>query len=202
MVIQSRFPGTCDRCKHPFPSGARIQWSRGTKPTHETATDCFNATQRAQSTPPAPPPQMIDLKAIVEFLTQAKEKGGLKRPKLRILAPDGVREVRLSLTTTGVAPGSLSVVLNGEFIGAVRPTGEVRGKLAQDMELQKHLLYVSQNPTNAVKEYASMMSICSFCGKPLTDAGSVQCGYGPVCAKHWGLPHVALGTPTLGHITV
>ena len=37
----------------------------------------------------------------------------------------------------------------------------------------------------------------SFCALPLTDAGSVEVGYGPVCAKHWGLPHTPKGTPTV-----
>lgn len=35
---------------------------------------------------------------------------------------------------------------------------------------------------------------------PLTDAGSVEVGYGPVCASHWGLPHSPKGTPALSAV--
>jgi hypothetical protein len=38
------------------------------------------------------------------------------------------------------------------------------------------------------------MCRCSFCGLALTDEGSVFMGYGPICARNYGLPHVALGT--------
>ncbi len=39
------------------------------------------------------------------------------------------------------------------------------------------------------------MSRCSFCNKSLTvdgPGGSVDVGYGPACALHYGLPHKAL----------
>lgn len=42
---------------------------------------------------------------------------------------------------------------------------------------------------------------CSFCKSPLSTPESVSAGYGPVCAKHWGLPwghksHTATLSPT------
>lgn len=41
------------------------------------------------------------------------------------------------------------------------------------------------------------MCRCSFCGLALTDEGSVEVGYGPVCAKRWGLPHQPHGVRVL-----
>ena len=35
---------------------------------------------------------------------------------------------------------------------------------------------------------------CCFCGEALTDPNSVDAGYGPVCAKRWGLPHKGVST--------
>ena len=124
-------------------------------------------------------------------------------PKLRILDVTGKNEIKLSLTRVGAAPGSLSVVhaLTG-YIGSVRPDGKVVGALATAIPLQQHLLRIAQNPAAAAKEYAALMCRCSFCSQPLTDAGSVEVGYGPICAKHWGLPHTAVGTPTLGAVTI
>ncbi len=125
---------------------------------------------------------------------------GLQRPKLRVLDFDGRSELRLSLTTTGIAPGSVAVVKAGDYIGGVRPDGRVVGKLASSIERQKLLLVVAQDPDTAAKQYAAVMSQCCYCGKPLTDAGSVECGYGPVCAKNWGRKHVALGTTVISSV--
>jgi hypothetical protein len=43
------------------------------------------------------------------------------------------------------------------------------------------------------KGYAAVYGVrtgkCCFCNTPLTDPASAVLGYGPVCAKHYGLPH-------------
>lgn len=36
---------------------------------------------------------------------------------------------------------------------------------------------------------AKLTGHCSFCQRELTDAGSLEVGYGPICADRWGLPH-------------
>lgn len=104
----------------------------------------------------------------------------------------------MSLTKSGAAPGSLAIVIGGNYYGAIRPDGRMTQDLAKDIATQKYLLVVAENPINAAKEYAALMGLCSFCGKELTDAGSVEVGYGPVCASHWGLPHKPQGTPQVG----
>jgi len=63
-----------------------------------------------------------------------------------------------------------------------------------------HLLKVAADPARAAREYAALMGACSFCGLPLTDAGSVRVGYGPICAGNWGLPWTREGVPVLGEV--
>jgi hypothetical protein len=106
----------------------------------------------------------------------------------------------MGLTVAGRAPGTLTVVVDGTYVGGIRPDGEAVGALAGDDALQAHLAKVALDPAKAAKEYAALMGACSFCSKPLTDEGSVEVGYGPVCAKHWGLPHRALGTKALHEV--
>lgn len=208
-LMQSRFPGTCTACGCKFPQGEQIAYTKGVGARHATLPQCSAAkAARFAQQAPAPTPQTLDLKLIVDFLTAAQSRG-LKRPKLRVLHLDGKTELRLGLTTTGVAPGSLSVVVGQDYVGGVRPNGDVAGArlfntllkpLTQWPELQAHLLKIAKNPAAAAKEYAALMGLCSFCGKQLTDAGSVEVGYGPICADKWGLSHTPKGTPTLQEV--
>ena len=46
-------------------------------------------------------------------------------------------------------------------------------------------------PARCAKEYGAVACCCSFCGLQLTDEGSIEVGYGPICAARYGLPHEA-----------
>ena len=199
-VMPAKFPGTCKACGCRFDVNEMISWTpEGAR--HERLDQCeaakrLRAVERERQEQTAP---KIDLLPIAEFLKAAQVRG-LKRPKLRVLHTDGRSELRLSITHTGANPGSVAVVVQDLFVGCVRPSGSTTGELSTKTDLQEHLLRVARNPVQAAQEYAALMGLCSFCGKPLTDAGSVEVGYGPVCARHWGLPHSPKGTPQLNQV--
>lgn len=207
--MNSKFPGTCTACGCKFSTGTEIVYTRSVGARHATIPQCSAAkVARHAERVSDQVPTTLNLKSIVDFLTAA-QKRGLKRPKLRVLHLDGKTELRLGLTTTGAAPGSLSVVVGSDYIGGVRPNGDVAGArlfntllkpLPVWQELQNHLLKIAEDPARAAKEYAALMGLCSFCGKQLTDAGSVEVGYGPICADKWGLPHKPKGTPMLQEV--
>lgn len=184
MTIVARFAGRCSKCGAAVPAGTSVEWDQK-RIAHLTPAECESA-KAAQ-----PPSVRIDLKPIADFLKAAQARG-LKFPKLRVLDPNS-RELKLTLTMSGAAPGSVSVKRAGDWIGTVRPDGEVRGSLAQDEPLQRQLVRVAADPRAAAKSYAALMNRCCFCGLELKDDGSVECGYGPTCADHWGLPHRAKG---------
>ena len=198
-TMVARYAGRCGVCKAHFPAGTLIVWqaygngSTGAKHADVMACEAEKAKAAVQPVTPAP---TLNLKSIVTFISAARERG-LKWPKLRVLDTDGQRELRLTVTVSGAAPGTVNVKRGDDWIGGVRPNGQVIGGLAHNPNLQAHLVAVAADPAAAAKRYAAVMCQCCFCAKPLTDAGSVEVGYGPVCAKHWGLPHSALGTPTL-----
>lgn len=199
MVMTSKFAGRCKACGISFPAGMTIEWTREAGARHITANGCEMAKLIAAAAAPVAVVEApkVDASSVVAFLTAAKDSG-LKFPKARFLAPDGVRELRLSLAGAGSkAPGSVQVVVGEQWIGRINADGAVVGSLATNGAVLATLAEIVKNPAAAAKAYGALMSRCSFCNLQLTDAGSVEVGYGPVCAKHYGLPHTAKGTPSV-----
>lgn len=198
-TLHAKYPGRCAACGTHFTAGTLIEWEPGSKAKHSDLRVC--AAAAAAPKPPAAPPVTASLAPVAAFLTAARERG-LKYPKARFLAPGG-GELRLSLAgSMSKAPGSLQVKLDDLWIGRVEPAGAVVGPLSRRPDLLATLAAVATDPAKAAKEYGALMASCSFCGLALTDAGSVEVGYGPVCAAHWGLPHKPKGTPALSPVAV
>jgi hypothetical protein len=208
-VMSAKFAGICADCGASVRAGQTIRFDG--KAHHLNADHCnaakmFDAAQQdardaaatagsafrgpVQAAAPA-----LDLAPLVAFLTAAKA-AGLKFPKVRVLHMDGKREIALGLTATGRNPGSVSVKIDGEYIGLVTPAGQPTGMVAAsaNADLRAHLVAVAAAPAVAAKAYAVLKCCCSFCGDGLTDEGSIEVGYGPKCAKNYGLPHKPKGT--------
>jgi len=193
-VMQARYAGICASCRSAVAAGETIRYNGQVH--HLTAEHCIAAQAAAKKAAavtetPKPTQPVADLTGIRNFIAAAKERG-LKFPKLRVLDVDGRTELTLGLTSIGYNPGSVSVLRAGTYIGLIRPDGSAKGGITP--ALAAHLVKVAQEPAAAAKAYAVLMCRCSFCNLALTDAGSVEVGYGPVCAKHWGLPHAPKGT--------
>lgn len=198
MTITSKFPGRCHVCGCAIGIGEQINWLKGVGTSHPTLAHCEVAqkARAAREAEVAKTSPKLNLTPVLLFLKAAITRG-LKSPKLRVLALDNKSELKMSLTKGGIAPGSIAVTINGEFVGCIRPDGMLTARLVKDEALQQHLLRVAENPIQYAKQYAALTCNCSFCGKRLEDDGSVEVGYGPVCAKHWGLPHTPKGVRTL-----
>jgi hypothetical protein len=195
MALTSKFPGVCKRCGCRFPAGTQIEWSRAGGSTHLTSADCDAAKALGASAPAFVRP-VVNLQAVADFISAAKMRG-LKRPKARFLAPDGQSEMRLSLSVVGREPGSVVVTISGEYVGVVRKNGEVFGRIAHDDAVLKTLAAIASDPVTAATRYGALTCKCSFCGATLKDDGSVEVGYGPVCAKNFGLPWRRQGVKVL-----
>lgn len=196
VAMFSKFPGTCRRCGQRFPQGEHILWSKSGGSVHFTSCPPVQ-----QPLPAAQDQTRLDLRGIVAFLHGAMDRG-LKFPKARFLAP-GNEEMRLSLAgRKSKAPGSVQVVVREQWVGRVEPDGKVVGLLREDGQLQRLLVAIAQDPAKAAKAYGALMCRCSFCDKALTDEGSVEAGYGPICADKYGLPHKARGTKALQEVPV
>lgn len=193
MMI-AKFAGRCVLCHGDIPVGSPINWAKGFGASH-LAGMC--SVLPIVATPPsfvsAP---IAGAAGILSFLTAAKNRG-LKFPKARFLAPDGKSEMRLSLAgPTSKYPGSVQVKVNEAWVGRINADGTPSYGLVNG-NFVPTLTNIASDPAAAAKSYGALMCRCSFCNLALTDAGSVEVGYGPICADHWGLPHTAKGTPTL-----
>jgi hypothetical protein len=185
-VKVARFASPCKRCNGQIAVGAPIIWGQAESSyVHEVC----GARQ------PAAPRQTLLLPNIREFIQRATDSG-LKRPKLRFLGPDGKSELRVSLADLQQFAGNIRVKLGGEFVGRIAPDGNVFGhRLSARPDLLRELAAAEADPVAAAKRYGAIMQHCTFCGLPLTDAGSVEMGYGPICAANYSLPWIGLGVP-------
>jgi hypothetical protein len=187
MTIKARIESTCPNCQNRIKVDDSVQWTRGSKAYHTVCPPVVMKTPTVAAAAGS-----VDLTALVAFLTAAKAH--LKFPKVRFLAPDGKSELRLSMTgPLSKYQGAVNIKIGYDYTGRINTDGSVVGARVTP-ELVATLTKVASNPAAAAKAYGALCGRCSFCNLPLTDEGSVEVGYGPICASHYGLPHSAKGT--------
>lgn len=208
MTMNARFSSTCGRCKQQIVVGQRIEWERGTAAIHANAQLCAVMVQAAAEQPKVE----MDLKPVADFINAAKGRG-LKFPKVSFLLSP-TQTVTLSVAgEQSKAPGAVQVKMAGvhgtgyyenKWVGRVTVAGMVEGPLAgaQYANVREALKEIAADPAKAAKEYAALTGACSFCNTGLTDEGSIEVGYGPVCAKRFGLPHKPKGSKVVGESPV
>jgi len=138
-----------------------------------------------------------DVSKIVELLNTAKQH--LKRPAILVRAND--RDLRLNIATQmAQVPGSINVCSTeknpttdrNDWFGRITISGEFQPSRKFDNATQtavaNALIALANDPAQAAADYGHLTGTCCFCNRALTDDRSVSVGYGPVCAKHFGLP--------------
>jgi hypothetical protein len=189
MTITSKFTSKCRTCGGEVKAGDRVIWIRGVAGvTHVDAAACAAAPR-----PAAKPVVTANAKPMADFLAAAKARG-LKRPKVSFIGPNGVELLMKLAGAESKNPGAVFVFVGGGYTGSIAVDGVVRGALASNAEVLTIIANIASDPAAAAKAYGVLTGACSFCQKELTDAGSVEVGYGPVCAKKYGLPHTPRGT--------
>jgi hypothetical protein len=153
---------------------------------------CAEAT-----TPAGQPANVIDVAPL--FAMMATAQAALKRPSIRLQAADGsVWSVRPAGETSANA-GQLYLYdgVTKAYAGKISPQGELRCRREVTTPGQVHeaVKGFCKDPQGAAKAYGFSTKTCCFCAKALSDAFSVENGYGPVCAKRFGLVHKAAGQP-------
>ena len=128
----------------------------------------------------------ISLQPIFKMLDAAKASG-LKYPAIRVK----VEDIELKLTLAGSRsrhPGSINVVRTSDrkWLGRVLRSGKC---FLQQAVVLKWLERLAAKPVDTCRLYGRRTNHCCFCGKELSNHVSVELGYGPICAGHYGLPH-------------
>lgn len=198
MVIIAKFASICTTCKNTIPVGTAVNWIKGVKGVnHADVKVCamqLAAPKAAVAVPAAAPRPAVtaNAKPVAAFLQAARDRG-LSWPKVVFVGP---ANEQITLKLAGAAstnPGAVFVQVNGDFAGSICADGSVRGRLQNQPTMLAALDAMMQNPAAAAKAYAQLTGNCSFCRKQLTDAGSLEVGYGPICAAKFGLPHTPAG---------
>jgi hypothetical protein len=133
-----------------------------------------------------------DLAGLLNILNTAKSNG-LKHPAVTLTTPKGV-EVKLAVAgdrsryTGAVMVASSSY--GGPYYGRIMPEGgEFFPGKDFTPEIGTLLDRMAADPKGTAQAQGHLTGRCCFCRKVLDDAKSTALGYGPVCAKKFGLEH-------------
>lgn len=94
-----------------------------------------------------------------------------------------VRLPGMTLSTVNKGPniGCVYVFENGNYVGKITSTGDLKGNASEDV--LNMLEDANDNLMQLAKIYGHQTGTCSICARTLNDPLSVQMGIGPVCAK-------------------
>lgn len=136
-----------------------------------------------------------DFAGVVAFFAKAKQH--LRYPRLRLQLPD-CRPLALALAGPGSSRAGWINMTDGRpfgqnlFYGRVSPAGHWEMGHAIDEvvgDAVAELLHrLAADPEQVASSYGKLTGCCCFCTSQLSDPKSTEVGYGPVCAKRWGLP--------------
>lgn len=138
---------------------------------------------------PAPTVQIGAVDRIRRMFDTAATK--LKFPKIWLGTP--ASPIRLSIAgPTSKNAGSI-VVTDGRpygvnrYYGAIDRNGQMKPGRDLTPAISAELTALANDPEGKAAEFGRLTGHCCFCNAALTDDRSIDVGYGPVCAKNFGL---------------
>lgn len=133
---------------------------------------------------------------IFDLFAKAKENG-LKWPKITFEF-DEVGTVQLSQSGKNAkCPGTINMTDgmpygSNRWYGRINTDGEIMFSPAAGdgtrLVIGRFMQKLADSPSATVAAYGRKSGHCCFCHKTLTTDASLAHGYGPVCAKNFGLP--------------
>lgn len=107
--------------------------------------------------------------------------------KIHMSGPNSKRPDVLNITLPD-RPGKYA---GGKWIGRIDAAGnwEIPASAGADIiePVKKLLVDLGKNPHKVASEHGKLTGACCFCNRHLEDDRSTGVGYGPVCAKNFGL---------------
>jgi hypothetical protein len=130
---------------------------------------------------------------VIDLFKRAQQH--LKYPKI-VLQCAGEKVILSVAGPQSKAPGSVNVAGEGyypnrKWFGRVSPDGQWEPSASIQAQmlsaLQTLLTDFSNDPASVAQKHGQLTGNCCFCNTALTDERSTAVGFGPVCAKHYGL---------------
>jgi hypothetical protein len=136
-----------------------------------------------------------DLSGLIALIDRAKQSG-LKAPKIALQLPNGM-PLRLNVAGPSAAqPGTINITDGGSYgnnvwYGRVNREGKFTpSRFVNDANrpsIIALLAAMAVDPARTATQYGRLTGQCCFCSRPLNDERSTDVGYGPVCARNFGL---------------
>lgn len=140
--------------------------------------------------PPMPEVKVGSLKKLYSLFENAKQH--LSWPKIRLLA--GEQNVCLSVAGPRSKYSGKVMVTDGEPFGINQWWGAIdsQGKWQQPNKgvpasVVSIIKLMSKDPEGTASSHGTLTGNCCFCRRALKDERSTDVGYGPKCAKNFGL---------------
>jgi len=135
-------------------------------------------------------PKVVHVKEIVNLF----ETSNLISPQIICINPvDNIDYVLNIAGKNTQVPGSINVIEShtGEWMGRILENGIFQPCKRVSPEkvesASRALLFLASDPTEMARRYGKRTGRCCFCRLTLKDKNSVEHGYGPICAKRYGL---------------
>lgn len=146
-------------------------------------------TQRAAAPAPAPA-QQVNVQKIQELFTTAAQR--LRRIKVALQAASGQRVVFTRAGAMSKYAGQIMITDGApfgqnKFFGRIDENGDFYATRSADADIRNLVTEFANNPAETAGKYGRLTGGCSFCSHKLDDNRSLEVGYGPVCAKRFGL---------------
>ena len=93
------------------------------------------------------------------------------------------RRIRIYRATKGY----IAIKVDGEYVGKL-VSADAPILLYSAKELLPEIDTVLSSPISESALRGKEYGRCCFCNRELDNEGSIQHGYGPICAEKWGLP--------------
>ena len=145
-------------------------------------------------TPKAPEALDENVQGVFALLHKAKSNG-LKFPKIRLQVGEGATLQGVVLSLAGEksrTPGHVHITDGGHYgenryFGRIDPEGQLHAGRDINREVRLIIAALATDPVRVARGYGHLTGHCCFCHLPLNDDRSTAAGYGPVCAKRFGL---------------
>ena len=106
----------------------------------------------------------------------------LRYPAINLTSKDG-RKIRVYRATKGY----IAIKVDSEYVGKL-VSADAQIILYSAKELLPEIDALLSNPISESALQGKEYGRCCFCNRELDNEGSIQHGYGPICAEKWGLP--------------
>jgi len=150
-------------------------------------------TERANNPTQPKAAEKINLQAITDLMDTAAQR--LRHVRVSLKSSDDLDVVFTRAGSRSKYNGQIMITDGGPFgqnvfYGRIDTNGDFFPTRAATEAVRALVREFAIDPAGTAGRYGRLTGGCSFCSRPLKDSRSLAVGYGPVCAKNYGLKFI------------